>query len=326
METIKACLQAAGGKTADGLLENLYLSLKTRPFVMVLGRGDTDLAALPRLFAQAMGATAENGRYLQLQVPMDWMDSSDLFGHLNLEGSFIPGAIIDYLKAAQEDPEKPYFLCLDSIQLSRAEYYLREVLTSVERKTPLVPMIYYGRDEEAKKKYGEIPALANLYILGTSNLDYASLPLNQKLLDKVYTVYLQPNDLTAYPVTAPEKGSDFLQTRYFSVGDHLEQAQEFFPLFEQLNKILTEATTYMGYQLRNDAVLYLLHNDVLPRQAAEDQMICQKVLTRLQGGRKLLPVLEKLRVFCEGTYPKATRELDRMIRICETEGYTSYWS
>ena len=327
METIRQYLTCAGVTAADGLMEKFYLSLKARPFVMVLGRGDTDMAALPAAFAAAVGANRENGRYLQLQVPMDWMDSSDLFGHLNLEGNFVPGAIIDFLKAAQNDPEKPYFLCFDRVNLSRAEYYLREILVSVEKKAPLVPVIYYGTDEKALETYGLIPALDNLYIIGTSNLDEASLPLNQKLLDKVHTVYLQPGDLTAGEQLAAgeEKPNSFLQCRYDNVSDHLEQAQEYFPLFEKLNKILTEATAYMGYQLRNDAVVYLMNNDVLPRQDAEDQMICQKVLTRLQGGKKLLPVLEKLLAVCQDTYPKATQALHRMIRQCQEEEFTSYW-
>lgn len=302
-----------------------YLSLKCRPFVMVLGRGDTDLTALPRLFARSVGATAENGRYLQLRVPMDWMDSSDLFGHLNLEGRFIPGGIIDFLKKAQTDPGKPYFLCLDHINLSRAEYYLREVLTSMERKAPLVPVIYYGRDEAALEKYGEIPALDNLYLTGTTNLDEASLPLNQKLLDKVYTVYLQQTPEDNGEPAGQEKENAFLRPRYRNIGEDLETAQAYFPLFEKLNKILTEATAYMGYQLRNDAVLYLMNNDVMPQWEAEDRMICQKVLTRLQGGRKLLPVLQKMLAACQGTYPAATQALQRMLRQCEAEDFTSYW-
>lgn len=330
MDAVKAYLAAQNVQSAPYLLESFYLSLKTRPFVMVLGRGDTDMAKLPRLFAEGVGATEKNGRYLQLQVPMDWMDSSDLFGHLNLEGKFIPGAITDFLKTAQNDPDRPYFLCLDRIILSRAEYYLREVLTSVETGKPLVPVIYYGRDGEALEKYGQIPALENLYIVGTSNLDEASLPLNQKLLDKVHTIYLQPGDIagaargTAVPL---QKHNGWLKRRYRSVGDCLEQAQEYFPLFADLNQILTQANAYMGYQMRNDAVLFLLHNDVMPKEAAEDQMICQKVLTRVQGSEKAVgAVLCKLQEFCAGKYPKAEAATRRMINQCKTENFGSYWN
>ena len=298
------------------MLNILRVSLRTKRFVMVLGRGDTDMAALPRAFAERMGA---KDRYLEIKVPMDWMDSSDLFGHLDLEGKFIPGAIIDFLKQAQSDPEKPYFLCLDGIQLSRAEYYLREVLTAIERKTPLVPVIYYGRDQEALKTYGEIPALENLYIIGTSNLDYASLPLNQKLLDRVPTIYLQPGDALGQGTA----GS--LQCEYDNIGDCLEKAQVYFPLFEQLNQILIRINSYVGYQMRNDGILFLLNNDVLEPKVAEDHIICQKVLTRIQGAQKVKPALEELLTVCRGAYPRATAALERMLRQLETEDYTSYW-
>jgi len=328
MDAVRAYLAEQKVQAAPYLLENFYLSLKSRPFVMVLGRGSTDLAKLPRLFANAVGATQENGRYLQLQVPMDWMDSSDLFGHLNLEGKFIPGAIIDFLKAAQNDPQKPYFLCLDRVNLSRAEYYLREVLSSVERKAPLVPVIYYGRDIAALETYGEIPALENLYIVGTSNLDEASLPLNQKLIDRVHTIYLQPDDISGDAAGAgEEKDNDWLVTRYASVEACLEQAQAYFPLFADLNQILMKANAYMGYQMRNDAVLYLLHNDVMPQENGEDHIICQKVLTRVQGTEKAVgAVLCKLQEFCAGKFPKAEAALGRMINQCKTENFTSYWN
>lgn len=301
------------------MLRNLYVGLKTRPFAMILGRGHRDLAALPRAFARAYDATKENGRYLEIRVPMDWMDSSDLFGILDLEGNFRPGGLIDFLKKAQMDPEKPYFLCLDGILLSRAEYYLREVLGSICNQTPLVPTIYYGRDQAALQKYGEIPALKNLYVMGTTNLDMASLPLNQKLLDQVYCIYQQED-------FAEDFQPRDLCRRYETIGDCLEKAQAYFPLFAQLNTILTGGGAYMGYQQRNDAVLYLMHNDVMEDGEAVDNMICQKVLTRLQGGPKTVQcALEQMVAFLEGKYPKAEKAAKKMLKNCKDAGFASFW-
>ncbi len=299
------------------MLDLLYVSLKARAFVMVLGRGATDLTALPRAFVKSLDAES---RYLELQVPMDWMDSSDLFGHLDLMGKFVPGAIIDFLKKAQNDPARDYFLCLDGINLSRAEYYLREVLASVEQKLPLVPEIYYGRDEKALETYGLIPALDNLYIMGTSNLDYASLPLNQKLLDRVHTIYLQDEQI---PV---KKMCRDLTCQFDNVEDHLDKAQVYFPLFEQLNKILMRANAYMGFAMRNDGILWLLNNEVLEEAAALDYVICQKVLTRLQGGPKtILPALEQMADFVRGKYPRAEMAVSKMLENCKATGFASYW-
>lgn len=91
-----------------------------------------------KLFAEAIGATSAesggNGRYQLVPVRPDWSDSSDLFGHTNLRGEFIPGAITDFVKAAGEHPKVPYFLCLDEMNLARVEYYLSDFLSVIETR------------------------------------------------------------------------------------------------------------------------------------------------------------------------------------------------
>ena len=365
MEHILTYIGKRGYTCACGLVENFYLSLKSRPFVLMAGRSNMDMTLLPRLFAESIGATAENGRFLCLRVPMDWMDSSDLFGWLNLEGKFIPGPIIDFLKKAQNDPDKPYFLYLDTLILSRSEYYLREFLGAVESREqeqskPIVTMAYYGSDEEAKQKYGEIPALDNLYVVGSFNLDETSLPLNQRLLDRVHTLRLDPEDITGSDTGLGESleiHNDFLKTRYFRLDqcrDRQEVLLQDFAVLESFNKILSGATAYLGFRSRNDAVLYQMHNrltGVLPEEGALDHEISQKVLTRVQGSAKTIkPVLCKLFSCCcpeageldpqqpqaevmtqaatelPCIYPASAKHIARMIAICEAEGYASYWN
>ena len=82
----------------QGLIENFYLSLKSKPFVILAGTSGTGKTRLVKLFAEAVGATPENGRYKMVPVRPDWSDSSDLFGHVDLNGNFVPGAIIDFVK------------------------------------------------------------------------------------------------------------------------------------------------------------------------------------------------------------------------------------
>ena len=334
---IKNYITNKGYTCADGLVENFYLSLKSRPFTFILGNSDTDMAKLPGLFAEAVGATSGNGRYLQLEVRPDWMDTSDLFGWLNLEGKFIPGVIIDFLKAAKEDPEHPYFLCLNHLILSRSEYYLRDVLNTVEsrgqeRELPYVPTIFYGRDEDAKETYGEIPLLKNLYITATVNLDETSLPLNQKLLDRTHTMSMTSTDMSGEPTGNPAPitpDADFLHTTYTTL-DQCRDTEPYFETFEEINKILMQATSYLGFKIRNDAILYLTHNreeQVLPEDQAMDHVIYQKVLPRLQGNAKLIrPVLENLLTYCrEKEYEHTAGKLSHMIAQCDEKNYCSCW-
>lgn len=342
MEKIKEYISNRGYTCAEGLVENYYLSLLTRPFVILTGISDTDMTRLPELFAGAVGATAENGRYQCLKVEYDWMDTSDLFGHVNLNGEFIPGAIIDFLKRACDDPEHPYFLCLDKLILSRAEYYLREILNIMDMAQAgqepgdLVPMIYYGRDAAAAEKYGRIPALKNLYITGTLNLDETGFPLNQKFMDRVHTLHVDQVDVAYTGKEAPAQpvclGNDFLQTplrRLEQCGSYEEKIGGIIRVIEELNKILIQANAYVGYEIRNGIILYLLNNcrtGVLEDAAALDHEITYKVLLRAQGNANTVqPVLEQLCGYCAGRYPKAEKKIGQMLEKCSTEGYTAYW-
>lgn len=336
---IKEYIAQRGYLCADCVVENYCLSLQTKPFAFLLGNSDTDMTLLPRLVAESVGAREDNGRYLQLAVRPDWMDSSDLFGWLNLEGTFIPGVIMDFLKKAYEDPQNPYFLCLDKLILSRAEYYLRDIFNAMDTKgqeepLPYVPAIYFGRDEDALAKYGQIPMLHNLYMVATVNLDETSLPLNQKLLDRANTLRVEKISVTgdgkgtAEPVKIPE---NFLQTQYYTLEQSPYELDSYFRSFEEINAILMEATSYVGFKIRNDGILYLLHNrktGVLPDKDAMDHVICQKVLPRVQGGKKLiLPVLEKLHAYLQKNgYRKAAEKTADMLLQCAENDYVSYWT
>ena len=162
----------------NGLIENFYLSLKSKPFVILAGTSGTGKTRLVKLFAEAVGATSENGRYKMVPVRPDWSDSSDLFGHVDLNGKFVPGAIIDFVKKAELDSNYPYFLCLDEMNLARVEYYLSDILSVIETRdfkdgriqsSPLIDHTYYGADTAAAGRYGTVPLPENLYIIGTMN-------------------------------------------------------------------------------------------------------------------------------------------------------------
>ena len=79
------------------------MSLKSKPFVILAGTSGTGKTRLVQLFAQAIGAV-----YKMVPVRPDWSDSSDLFGHINLNGEFVPGAITEFVFDASENRDKPY--------------------------------------------------------------------------------------------------------------------------------------------------------------------------------------------------------------------------
>ena len=81
-------IAAKGFTYSEDLIRNFFLSLKTKPFVILAGISGTGKSKLVQLVANAVGATAENGRYTLIPVRPDWNDSADLLGYEDLQGSF----------------------------------------------------------------------------------------------------------------------------------------------------------------------------------------------------------------------------------------------
>jgi len=329
---IKEYIEAKGFSYQDGLIENFYLSLKSKPFVILAGTSGTGKTRLVKLFAEAVGANTSNGRYKMVSVRPDWSDSSDLFGHVDLNGKFIPGAIIDFVKRAELDSAHPYFLCLDEMNLARVEYYLSDFLSVVETRDlqaghiisdPLVSGTYYGSDAAAAGKYGTVPFPENLYVIGTVNMDETTFPFSRKVLDRANTIEFSFVDLTPPTEWAPgtpaplNLGNGFLKTEYLLLAqcaDQQEAVNSYCLELQRLNRILQQANAHVGYRVRDEVVFYLLNNkaaELLPENEAIDNEIMQKILPRIQGSSASIKnmLCELFRV-CAGDYEGQNTESD----------------
>lgn len=324
IESIKEYITAKGFSYQEGLIENYYLSLKSKPFVILAGTSGTGKTRLVKLFAEAVGATTTNERYKMVSVRPDWSDSSDLFGHVDLNGAFVPGAIIDFIKQASVDRSHPFFLCLDEMNLARVEYYMSDFLSVIETRDlkdgkietdPLVPDSYYGSDLEAANRYGAISFPENLYVIGTVNMDETTFPFSRKVLDRANTIEFSFVDLTPpteWAVEEPEPlelDNDFIKTKYLLLAqcaDQQEAVNQYSAELQKINGILQQANAHVGYRVRDEIVFYLLNNKeakLLSENDAMDNEIIQKILPRIQGSsasiKKMLCELFKV---CAGDY------------------------
>ena len=329
---IKSYIEAKGFSYEDGLIENFYLSLKSKPFVILAGTSGTGKTRLVKLFAEAVGANSSNGRYKMVSVRPDWSDSSDLFGHVDLNGQFVPGVIIDFVKRAELDSAHPYFLCLDEMNLARVEYYLSDFLSVIETRDfqaghivsdPLVSDAYYGSDAAAAGKYGTVPFPENLYVIGTVNMDETTFPFSRKVLDRANTIEFSFVDLTpptewASGTLAPlNLGNGFLKTEYLLLAqcaDQQEAVNSYCLELQKLNRILQQANAHVGYRVRDEVVFYLLNNqaaELLSENEAIDNEIIQKILPRIQGSSASIKnmLCELFRV-CAGDYEGQNTESD----------------
>ncbi|GGN98635.1 McrB family protein [Saccharibacillus kuerlensis] len=133
---VSAYIRQRGFSFPDGLVEHFYLSLKTRPFVILAGISGTGKTQLARLFAEALGAAPDNGQFTLIPVRPDWSDPADLIGYRDLSGVFKPGPLTLALKEASRpgNADKPYFIVLDEMNLARVEHYFSDVLSLMETR------------------------------------------------------------------------------------------------------------------------------------------------------------------------------------------------
>ena len=321
IDNIKKYIKSKGFIYPDGLIENFYLSLKTKPFVLLAGISGIGKTRLVRLFAEALKC-----KYKLVSVRPDWSDGSDLLGYKNIQGKFVPGAVIDYIKKANENPDEIYFLCLDEMNLARVEYYFSDFLSKMETRrregVEIVTDKLLDSDtfeyEDDREKYGDIIIPENLYIVGTVNMDETTHPFSKKVLDRANTiefneVYLANFKLddgleTDIDVIPFKVNNDFLKAEYLTLKDCLEDDEEFImeiiDKLVEINNILQEANLQVGYRVRDELCFYMLYNhreELLDKNTAFDFQLMQKILPRIQGsGEAIRRVLVKLFEFTTG--------------------------
>ena len=360
---IKAYIAARGFNYEGDLIENFYLSLKSKPFVILAGTSGTGKTRLVKLFAEAIGAQMK-----LVPVRPDWSDSSDLFGHTDLSNDFHPGAIIDFIKQAEWNKDTPHFICLDEMNLARAEYYLSDILSIIETRDrkpngqietdPLLDETYFKKAED-QTKYGRVYLPENLYIIGTVNMDETTFPFSKKVLDRANTIEFSFVNLLSRPAAGGTKiaqklDNSFLRTDYLYLSEcddeHLIDGVCF--NLEELNQILVKANLHVGYRVRDEIAFYMMNNkkaDLLTEEAAFDHEIMQKILPRIQGSSSAIKtVMSEMFKQCAGDYsgfsgttaseqmvsfldskpckyPNSAKKIAFMMRRYEEDGFTSYW-
>ena len=341
---IRKYIEAKGFNYDGSLIENFYLGLKSKPFVILAGTSGTGKTRLVKLFAEAIQA-----KYLSVPVRPDWSDSSDLFGHKDLNGNFIKGAIIDFVKDAIDDKTTPYILCLDEMNLARVEYYMSDILSVIEtrefdenKKITSKPLVSkeYCRNSNGRNEYGELQFPGNLYIVGTVNMDETTFPFSKKVLDRANTIefsYVNLLSMPSFSTATADKitvTNEFLVSKYITLNDCDAADREYIgsvcTTLSRINSILEIANAHIGYRVRDEIVFYMLNNreaDLLDDKVAFDNQIMQKILPRIQGSSESIKtMLGELLKICESEkYEASAKKINFMIKRYEEDGFTSYW-
>ena len=329
--------------------ENVYrpyiTAIKSKPFLLLAGISGTGKSRIVRELARACWNVDSNEykapkprNFEMVQVKPNWHDSSELIGYVSrIDGErYVVGPFLKFLVKAMKEPDVPYFLCLDEMNLAPVEQYFAEYLSVVESRKcdgetvvtdpiieyeatdaykSLIDQLFYDDEETRLGMLKEEDGLRltipqNLIVVGTVNMDETTFSFSRKVLDRAMTIEMNEVDL---------KGG--LSTRYEQIGklgnkELVGTAVEGVDVYSQYQSVCDTAISYLqsvndvlegtpfkvAYRTRNEVLLYVVNNLPYSKDADGKDLPQEYVIARALDEITNMKILSRI----EGDETKVT--------------------
>ena len=307
-----------------------YLTaLRTKPFMLLAGISGTGKSRIVREMAKACWTPEEDEygkncprNFCMVQVKPNWHDSSDLIGYVSrINGEkYVVGPFLRFIAKAIKDPKRPYFLCLDEMNLAPVEQYFAEYLSVIESRKlqdghietdPIVPFEVteaYGSlidqlfdsDEERKAYKTEeggkrLTIPENLFVVGTVNMDETTFSFSRKVLDRAMTIEMNEVDLKGgleaggsaeFGYIGEDLMGDAAEGKDI-YADNQALCEDVIAYLGKVNDILEGTPFKIAYRTRNEFLLYAVNrlHFALESEVWQtlDEMTSMKILSRIEG-------------------------------------------
>ena len=151
----------------------LITAIKSKPFLLLAGISGTGKSRIVRELARACWdmdseeyKAQKPKNFEMVQVKPNWHDSSELIGYVSRvsgEPTYVAGDFLKFVAKAWEEPNVPYFLCLDEMNLAPVEQYFAEYLSVIESRkadeegnVTTDPILKPEYEKERDRKTGEL--------------------------------------------------------------------------------------------------------------------------------------------------------------------------
>lgn len=284
-------------------------------------------------------------RHEVIAVKSDWTDPRGVLGYENpLTGTYSKTDLINILLRATADPDNPYIVILDEMNLARVEYYFSDFLSAMELSDGTLTLRTSQEADEVEdaQEAGEDvpPKLTlppNVLLIGTVNIDETTFTFSPKVLDRANVLVFNEVDVQRFLEGGGEAAAttfrlkngtlepaEFVDTAGAGAGafDRARESTVFSEALSELFNILRLHNRHFGYRVLKEITTFVGH--ALERvegseeevvQTAFDLQMLQKVLPKLTGGRELEGVLAELLVFCLD--PRAKKNVEPSFALTE---------
>ena len=358
---IYSYIRDSGFLFRKAVVTNYVLSLLTKPFVILTGISGTGKTKLALLLADYLIARqGGEGQKAFLSVRPDWTDSTYLLGYYNtITEKYEATPLLKLLLRAGQEPEKPFFVILDEMNIAKVEHYFSDFLSCLESRRPAggnrfiqEPIILHHEpgeiafmDEEGREwlipPRLEIPF--NIFFTGTVNIDETTYMFSPKVLDRANTLELNEVYLDQYKEmkddftlvagidleklfsrpTLPPQHADFLS--------FAERHGDYHALLVQINELLSRYNMHFGYRVANEIAAYMNNVNSYSSDSAEvlgiafDLQIKQKILPKFSGSAaKLEEPLRALQKLLGDHFVQSRAKIEGMLKQLELTGFASF--
>lgn len=354
-------LKNSGLQYSRQLLSRFVASLLTKPFVILTGLSGSGKTKLAQAFVQWI--CQNENQYRIIPVGADWTNREPLLGYPNAlkpdEYVKPDSGVLDLIIEANNNNDLPHFLILDEMNLSHVERYFADFLSVMESKKE-IPLYAEGTVNNGVPASLKLPA--NLFIIGTVNIDETTNMFSPKVLDRANTIEFRvtQDEMNTFLANIKEINMKALDTKGAGMAENFLELssnhsfattdiklinETLIQFFSELKKTGAE----FGYRSASE-ILRLIHqlsvlDDTLAIEEKIDIAIMQKLLPKLHGSRrKLCPVLETLGSFClddkvniikdvfekvdfdynQSKYPLSLEKIARMYKGAIDNGFASF--
>lgn len=286
-------------------MKNYIEALKTKPFLLLAGISGTgksqkvkELAYMTCPADKLASTPTTPGNYCLIEVKPNWHDSSELLGYYsNLTGMYHVTDFLRFAYKATQNPDYPFFVCLDEMNLAPVEQYFAEYLSVLETRAVVDDHIEsaklltkesfegYALSDEYAPLDKEVVAYIqenglslpeNLFIIGTVNMDDTTHQFSRKVIDRAFTIEMNGGELTAMfsdentnalkyrqePVSLEVFKPKYVKAAEALedsvVGNYAEKIKGDVPaILTKVNEILKDTPFRVSYRVQNELILYV---------------------------------------------------------------------
>jgi hypothetical protein len=329
----------------DGVIVNSKYSSHLHGF-------ETHLKAAAFAYIESEDYKREKHNFALVAVGSDWTNNENIFGYQDALQNDVyrkpPNGALELILQAASNPQSPYFLILDEMNLSHVERYFSDILSALESGGKIAlhssPKLLKSSDDDELGVPSGISLPDNLFIIGTVNVDETTYMFSPKVLDRANVIEFrvsknnisdflndpQPINLNTLAGKGSGLGPCFVQDATSTVKLDNEISSL---LKDRLEKIFIDLSLMggeFGFRTAYEITRFIYFHKKLCGESwsfnkALDAQILQKLMPKLHGSqRRLDPVLSALEKFCVDY--ECPESLSKIILMREKlkDGFTSF--